>query len=135
MNHTLDYFSYQSSMYDVYQVNCVPKYEEVTAVAVNFINHVLTGNDPVSVLDLGCGTGNTSRKLREVLPVARITCLDGSAQMLAAAQAKLAAAGASDVRYCAADLANHLWAESLQDDSYEAIVSVFGTRASAVCRI
>ncbi len=68
MNHTLDYFSYQSAMYDLYQVNCVPKYEEVTGVATNFLNHVLPGNDPVSVLDLGCGTGNTTQKLREVAP-------------------------------------------------------------------
>jgi tRNA (cmo5U34)-methyltransferase len=125
MNHTLDYFSFQSAMYDLYQASCVPKYGEVTAVATNFLAHVLPENAPVAVLDLGCGTGNTTQKLREILPAAAITCLDGSEDMLAAAQTKLTAAGASDVRYCRADLAEHGWSENLVSDSYDAIVSVF----------
>jgi tRNA (cmo5U34)-methyltransferase len=124
MKHTLDFFSYQSSVYDEYQVNCVPKYPELTSVATHFLSHVFFGHDPVSVLDLGCGTGNTTRSLRQLLPTSRITCLDGSEHMLAMAREKLSADGATDMAYCRADLTNPHWAQELAPDLYDAVISV-----------
>ena len=41
---------------------------------------------PLTVVDLGCGTGNVTRLLRERWPDARITGVDASAQMLAEAR-------------------------------------------------
>lgn len=41
---------------------------------------------PRNVVDLGCGTGNVTRILRSRWPLARITGVDGSAQMLAEAK-------------------------------------------------
>jgi trans-aconitate 2-methyltransferase len=41
---------------------------------------------PQTVADLGCGTGNVTRILRSRWPVARITGVDGSPQMLAEAR-------------------------------------------------
>jgi len=41
---------------------------------------------PQTVVDLGCGTGNVTRLLRSRWPGARITGVDGSAQMLAEAR-------------------------------------------------
>ena len=40
---------------------------------------------PATVVDLGCGTGTSTRLLRERWPSARITGVDSSAEMLAAA--------------------------------------------------
>jgi trans-aconitate 2-methyltransferase len=42
---------------------------------------------PAEVHDLGCGAGNVTRLLRERWPEARVTGVDGSAAMLAAARA------------------------------------------------
>ena len=43
----------------------------------------------MSVLDVGCGTGNTTAELVKHLPGAVFTCLDGSEAMLSAAREKL----------------------------------------------
>jgi tRNA (cmo5U34)-methyltransferase len=124
MKHTLDFFSFQSAVYDEYQTNCVPHYPELARAATLFLKHVFPENNPVSVLDLGCGTGNTARSIREAFPAAQITCLDGSEHMLAQARDKLAAAGAPNVAYCHADLSDPRWAEGFPDNSYDAVVSV-----------
>ena len=124
MKHTLDFFSYQSTVYDAYQVSCVPKYPELTEVATHFLAHVFPAHRPLSIVDLGCGTGNTTRSLRRVLPAAKITCLDGSEGMLATAREKLARDGATDVIYCRADLTDPHWAAQLQPESYDAVISV-----------
>jgi tRNA (cmo5U34)-methyltransferase len=124
MKHTLDFFSFQSAVYDEYQTNCVPKYPELIEVATHFLTHVFPGHDPFLVLDLGCGTGNTARSIHEALPDARITCLDGSGHMLGRAREKLEAAGAIEVAYCHADLSDPRWAEGFPDHSYDAVVSV-----------
>lgn len=124
MKHTLDFFSYQSSVYDAYQKSCVPKYPELTTVATGFLAHVLAEKGSISVMDLGCGTGNTTRSIRQVLPGAKITCLDGSEGMLATARAKLTADGGTDVVYVHADLTDPQWAAELPTDSYDAVVSV-----------
>lgn len=43
-------------------------------------------DSPAAIVDLGCGTGTVTRLLRERWPAARITGVDGSAEMLAKAR-------------------------------------------------
>lgn len=124
MKQTLDFFSYQSSVYDAYQVNCIPKYPELTRVATNFLKQVMSENDTVSVLDLGCGTGNTAKHVCEAFPTGTMTCLDGSEQMLALARAKLDGMGTLDVTFCRADLSDAQWAEQFPSNAYDAVISV-----------
>ena len=58
---------------------------------------------PARVVDLGCGTGNVTRLLAERWPGARVTGVDSSAEMLAAA-----AAGGGTVRWVEGDMGD--WA-------------------------
>lgn len=55
-----------------------------------------------TVLDLGCGTGRVTGRLRERLPHGEVVAVDASAAMLAAARARLAAGGR--VRFVRADV-------------------------------
>lgn len=55
----------------------VPRYDELQAAAIEAIPF-----PPLRVLDLGVGVGETSRRLLEVYPDARITGLDSSPEML-----------------------------------------------------
>ena len=63
--------------------------------AVDLLSRVPIGN-PGRVYDLGCGSGNTTRLLQRRWPRARITGVDSSREMLAAARAESAD---SKVRY------------------------------------
>jgi trans-aconitate 2-methyltransferase len=70
--------------------------------AIDLLNRIDAG-DPAEVYDLGAGTGNVTRVLRQRWPAARITGVDASPDMLAKA-----AAGAPDIAWERADLAG--WA-------------------------
>jgi len=56
-------------------------------------------DEPAEVYDLGAGAGNVTRLLKERWPLARVTGVDDSAEML-----QKAAAGASDITWQQADL-------------------------------
>lgn len=49
----------------------------------NSVNDVFNTNSVNDVLDLGCGTGYFTEKLRKLYPIAEITCFDLSQAMLA----------------------------------------------------
>src|SRR5829696_10547062 len=85
------------------------------------------GNDAVArlelrgdetVLDAGCGTGQVTQTLLERLPHGRVIALDGSQQMLDAAQKRFA--GDERVSFVHADLGQPL---PLDASSVDAIVS------------
>src|SRR5262245_17454642 len=60
------------------------------------------------VLDVGCGTGQTSLELaRRVGPDGRVTGLDISAPMLGRARDRARAAGATNIAFVAADVQTH----------------------------
>ena len=62
--------------------------DERTRPARDLLNAV--GGAPVrTAIDLGCGPGNSTECLRARFPTARITGLDSSAEMIAAARARL----------------------------------------------
>jgi tRNA (cmo5U34)-methyltransferase len=60
--------------------------------------------DARRLLDVGCGAGNYSLKLLQVLPALDVTLVDLSAPMLARAQQRLMAAGARAIRPVQADI-------------------------------
>ena len=56
------------------------------------------------VLDLACGTGDLALDIARTLPGARVTGLDASSGMVAAAARRAAAEARSDVRFAVADM-------------------------------
>ncbi len=121
MNPTLEYFSFQAAMYDTYQYSCVPKYEEMISVSTTVLEYFHSRQGSPRLLDAGCGTGNTSAAILRSFPHAKLTCLDGSEEMISAAKAKLADKSANFQRV---DLASRDWSRSWDDRSFDAAVSV-----------
>ncbi len=121
MKTTPEFFHFQAPLYDAYQRSCVPKYEEMIRTAARFLERVLPGTNHPRIIDLGCGTGNTTAELFRILPRASFTCLDASREMLVAAQSKLAG---TPVEFHRFDLEENAWAEQWPDESFHGVVSV-----------
>jgi len=73
----------QAADYDGFIRKLVPGYDFFMT-----ISPVLAGN-PKTVLDLGCGTGNTAASIRKLHKDAEITCVDTSEEMIKIAQTKV----------------------------------------------
>ena len=58
---------------------CVPRYHEMLAAILEYLP---PGFAPTRILELGCGTGNLTARVRHAFPAAEITLVDVSAQML-----------------------------------------------------
>lgn len=121
MNSSLEFFNFQAGIYDLYQRGCVPRYDEMTRVSTTFLAHFLAGQHGVRILDLGCGTGNSTEALLKLLPGARFTCMDGSESMLAAAKGKLVSA---PVEFHCLDLEREEWPKEWEQGTFDAAISV-----------
>jgi len=65
----------------------VPLYNEIQTLMVSLLP--FSRKEYLRVLDLGCGTGGTSVALLKEFPLARVTGIDSSSDMLAVAAAKV----------------------------------------------
>jgi len=124
VDQTLEFFDFQAPLYDAYQRNCIPKYDEMISISVGFLRHVLAGHDNLALLDLGCGTGNTALALTDLFPRASVHCVDGSEAMLAEAKKKLNSKSEAAVRFSRKDLADQAWSNNLNGAVFDAAVSV-----------
>lgn len=119
---TIRCYDRHADAYDLYQRAVVPEYDtaiETTALAVLR----LLGGGP-RILDLGCGTGNASAAILRTSPGASIFLLDGSASMVAAAEAKVPRISTSSLLGSkVADIADGSWDEGLAPGSFDAVVS------------
>ncbi len=70
----------------------------------------------ITLLDLGCGTGSVSKKVKDRYKNAHLTCLDFAANMIDVAKSRLKAC--PDVKYITCDFYNFDF-----DQKYDAIVS------------
>ncbi len=82
-----DFFNQVSAEYDSTIRRTIPPYQEIFEAVVGYT--FLDRNQPLSILELGCGTGNLTVFVQNVFPNARMTLVDLSPEMLEQASAKL----------------------------------------------
>ena len=74
--------------YDSLIHRAVPRYDEMIARLLDYLPV-----DAKQVLELGSGTGNLSLRLAEALPLAKLTLVDGSPEMIDLVRSRIEAAG------------------------------------------
>jgi len=83
MTKVNDEYDSQASSYDNFIRKLVPGYDFFISVTP------LLMNNPTSVLDLGCGTGNSSAGIKNLYADAKLTCVDTSQEMLKIAESRI----------------------------------------------
>lgn len=95
-------FTSHASGYDAMRRGLVPDFDGFYGHALDRIDDWRAPDVPLSVLDLGAGTGLLSAMILQRRPHARITCVDGSEGMLDQARSRFA--GDDRISYLRADL-------------------------------
>jgi tRNA (cmo5U34)-methyltransferase len=73
-----------SDEYDSLIRRAVPRYAEMSERLIDYLP-----NEPNTILELGCGTGNLSLRLAEKFPNADLTLVDASSEMIEITAARL----------------------------------------------
>ncbi len=119
---TVSCYDDHARAYDAYQSAVVPGYEEMLDLVAAACCRYLRKNP--SIIDLGCGTGNASLAVLEMVPAARIFLVDGSENMISVAKEKIAEVAPQSIIGCkVADLSQAGWSDSLLCEEYDAVVS------------
>ncbi len=114
MKHVKNHFEEEAEEFDQLIQTIIPFYEDmVSALVLSLPFHP---KEQIKILDLGCGTGNISQKIKEKFPNARITCVDLAENMIKMAKTKLSPY--DDIEYLRAD-----FRELEFQEEYEAVVS------------
>jgi tRNA (cmo5U34)-methyltransferase len=114
MKHVKDHFEEEAEVFDGLIRTLIPYYDDM----VNSLVLALPFHEKkvVKVLDLGCGTGNISKKVKERFPQAHITCVDLAENMVQIAKSKLV--DYSDIEFKLADFRDLNFQEE-----YDAVIS------------
>lgn len=115
MERVIDHFEEEAAQFDGTIIQLIPFYQQMVEALVLSIPFPKS-DQPIRVLDLGCGTGTVAQKIKTEFPNAKITCLDIAAKMIQAARTKLSQY--QDVKYCVGD-----FYECEFEHNYEVIVS------------
>ncbi|MBR3213848.1 MAG: class I SAM-dependent methyltransferase [Methanosphaera sp.] len=107
------HFDNEAENFDDNVYKNIPRYDEMIDALIKAIPF---DKEDLRVLDLGCGTGNITKKVLERYPKAHVTCLDLSKNMLELAKEKLS--GYDSIEYVLGDF-------TIIDiiDNYDAIIS------------
>lgn len=99
MKKVKDHFEEEAKVFDGLIKTLIPFYEDMVESLILALPFHRKEN--IKVLDLGCGTGNISKKVKEGFPNAQITCVDLAENMIQVAKSKLAPY--SDVEFIISD--------------------------------
>lgn len=108
------HFEEEAREFDKIILRLIPYYSEMIDGMVSAIP--FSRSNAINVIDLGCGTGTISKRIKEVFPKATIICLDLAKNMIEMSKLKLS--DYSDVRYQIGDFSDYEF-----DDTYDAVVS------------
>lgn len=86
------YFGAMIRDYDSLIERAVPRYHEMLDRLIDYLPE-----HAESILELGCGTGNLSLRLRQRYPQARLVIVDASPEMIGVTRSRLQTAGAGAV--------------------------------------
>jgi tRNA (cmo5U34)-methyltransferase len=107
------HFQDEADTFDARVVKSVPFYADMLEALVSALP--FKRMEARKILDLGCGTGSISKKIKEHFPKALVTCVDFSENMLEIAKNKLRRY--RDIRYVASDV------RVFDFSGYDAVVS------------
>jgi len=109
-----EHFEKEAADFDKFFFNVMPHYEEMMQALIDALP--FNRKDKLRIVDLGCGTGNLSKKLILAYPNARISCIDMAENMLKMAKSKLK--GSRNVRFWQGNILDFDYREK-----YDCIVS------------
>ncbi|MBI2436476.1 MAG: aminotransferase class V-fold PLP-dependent enzyme [Candidatus Magasanikbacteria bacterium] len=115
----LNYNSYTGEKYDMDIFRVIPYYQELNDIISEFVNTKFEKGRQYHILDLGAGTGLTSKLLRDLLPQTKLDIVDFSAPMLESARMRLSE---NQVNYICTDYSEM----EFEPNKYDIIVSVIG---------
>ncbi|OUL37510.1 methyltransferase type 12 [Nostoc sp. T09] len=113
MEKVKQHFEEEAQEFDAIIRRLIPYYDQILDALVTALP--FSQMQPISVVDLGCGTGTIARRIKDIYPQAQITCVDIAKKMLQIANVKL---GDSDVRYQLANFEDYEF-----DTTYDVAVS------------
>jgi tRNA (cmo5U34)-methyltransferase len=99
MKQVKDHFEEEANVFDELIRTLIPFYEDMIQSLILALP--FHDKEKIKVLDLGCGTGNISKEMKEHFPNAQITCVDMAENMIQIAKSKLAPY--SDIEFKIAD--------------------------------
>lgn len=114
----LNYDHYSTEKYDRDIVNSIPFHKEIHMKIAEFVRNNYRADGKYSVIDLGVGTGITSKLIRDILPNADLDVVDFSEQMMEGARKKL---GNKNVNYIAGDFSTLEFPKK-----YDIVIAVIG---------
>jgi tRNA (cmo5U34)-methyltransferase len=109
-----NHFEAEAKEFDGLILKLIPYYHDMINALVTALP--FKNLKPIKVLDLGSGTGNISKAVKERFPKAQITCIDLAENMVEMARFKLSKY--DDIEYHVAD-----FCEFEFSDDYDAVVS------------
>jgi tRNA (cmo5U34)-methyltransferase len=87
MKQVKDHFEEEAKVFDELIKTLIPFYEDMIQSLILALP--FHDKEKIKVLDLGCGTGNISKEVKEHFPNAQITCVDMAENMIQIAKSKL----------------------------------------------
>ncbi len=87
IEHIKNHFDEEAEGFDKTILKLIPYYTEMIDALV--LSIPFNQNEPISVIDLGCGTGTVARKIKDAFPKSKISCLDIAENMINLAREKL----------------------------------------------
>jgi len=114
MKQVKSHFEEEAEIFDELIKTLIPYYEDMIESMILALP--FHQKEKINVLDLGCGTGNISLKVKERFPNARITSVDMAKNMIKMAKHKLASY--NDIEFIIADVRDLEFV-----DEFDAVVS------------